>query len=130
MRKETQLAKSCKIIVRTGDVLVAVGAISANVGDTSLGLGGECYGTVTSVGQGCHEDVMVRLPSTATAKICPSWRHHGASMNLLHVQDIITTGEGVTDVAVGDVVIATPPDGMGCFLSREVLFFLVGLLFF
>jgi len=42
----------------------------------------------------------------------------------------LLTGEGVTDVAVGDVVIATPPDGMGCFLSREVLFFLVGLLIF
>lgn len=59
------------------DVLVAVGAISANVGGTSLGLGGECYGTVTSV------------------------------------------GEGVTDVAVGDVVIATPPDGMGSYLVTD-----------
>lgn len=35
-----------------GDVLVAVGAISANVGGTSLGLGGECYGTVTAIGKG------------------------------------------------------------------------------
>jgi len=59
------------------DVLVAVGAISSNVGGVSLGLGGECYGTVTQI------------------------------------------GEGVTDVDVGDAVIATPPDGMGSYLVTD-----------
>ena len=29
---------------------MAVGAISSNVGGVSLGLGGECYGTVTAIG--------------------------------------------------------------------------------
>jgi len=53
------------------DVLVAVGAISAEVAGQSLGIGGECYGEVVSV------------------------------------------GSGVAGLAVGDRVIAVPPDGMG-----------------
>eukprot|EP00931_Biecheleriopsis_adriatica_P072874 TRINITY_DN47262_c0_g1_i1.p1 TRINITY_DN47262_c0_g1~~TRINITY_DN47262_c0_g1_i1.p1 ORF type:complete len:2707 (-),score=546.64 TRINITY_DN47262_c0_g1_i1:209-8329(-) len=59
------------------DVLVAVGAISTVVAGQSLGIGGECYGEVTAV------------------------------------------GEGVTHVAVGDKVIAVPPDGMGSFLTTD-----------
>eukprot|EP00435_Cladocopium_sp_Y103_P051260 s193_g15.t2 len=32
---------------------------------------------------------------------------------------VTSVGEGVTDVAVGDVVIATPPDGMGSYLVTD-----------
>jgi len=53
------------------DVLVAMGAISTEVAGKSLGIGGECYGEIASV------------------------------------------GSGVSGLAVGDRVIAVPPDGMG-----------------
>ena len=32
---------------------------------------------------------------------------------------VVTAGEGVTDVDVGDAVIATPPDGMGCSIFKQ-----------
>ncbi|CAJ1394121.1 unnamed protein product [Effrenium voratum] len=59
------------------DVLVALGAIPDTVAGTSLGLGGETYGTVTAL------------------------------------------GEGVSHLAVGDSVIAIPPDGMGSYLVTD-----------
>ena len=59
------------------DVLVAKGAIPADVAGTSLGLGGECYGQVERV------------------------------------------GSDVAGVAVGDLVVCVPPDGLGSRLITE-----------
>jgi len=59
------------------DVLVAVGAIPAEVAGQKLGIGGECYGEVVNV------------------------------------------GENVSNLSVGDLVVAVPPDGMGSFATID-----------
>ena len=62
------------------DVLVALGVIPMDVAGQSLGIGGECVGTVTAV------------------------------------------GAGVNHVAVGDTVVALPPDGLGRYVVTDAAF--------